>query len=184
MEHSQTEIKDVLVFHPKVFGDERGYFMETFRADKFQSLGLDYEFVQDNQSFSRKGVLRGIHYQIKQAQGKLVRVTSGSVFDLAVDLRRQSPTFGKWVGQVLSGENHDQLWLPPGFGHAFLVLSDTVNFQYKTTDYYAPEWERTIQWGDPDLNIQWPVLDVPYVISEKDRNGKPFKSAQVYEGEL
>jgi dTDP-4-dehydrorhamnose 3,5-epimerase len=176
-----TKIPEVLVIQPKVFGDARGYFMETFRKDEYARIGLTSDFVQDNQSVSRKGVLRGIHYQIRQAQGKLVRVTLGSVFDVAVDLRRKSPTFGQWVGQELSEENHKQLWLPAGFGHGFLVTSETACFQYMTTDYYAPEWERTISWNDPDLNIQWPQLDFPFTISEKDGRGQVFKTAQVYE---
>jgi dTDP-4-dehydrorhamnose 3,5-epimerase len=181
IECRQTAIPDVLVISPKVFGDSRGYFLETFRKDEYAAAGITAEFIQDNQSFSSKGVLRGIHYQIHQPQGKLVRVTHGTVYDVAVDLRRHSSTFGRWVGQELSEDNHLLFWLPPGFGHAFLVLSATACFQYKTTDYYAPQWERTICWDDPDLQIQWPQLDVPFTISDKDRQGTFFKTAEKYE---
>lgn len=182
MEYQRTAIADVLVISPKVFGDERGYFLETYKKSEYEKIGIRGEFLQDNLSFSHRGVLRGIHYQIKQPQGKLVSVVTGIVYDIAVDLRKESLSYGQWVGQELSEANHLQFWLPPGFGHAFLVLSDTAGFQYKTTDYYAPQWERTIQWNDPDLNIQWPQMDVPYIISEKDRNGIPFHKADTYEG--
>jgi dTDP-4-dehydrorhamnose 3,5-epimerase len=182
MESRCTSIPEVQVISPKVFGDERGYFLETFRQDAYQQIGITDDFVQDNQSFSRKGVLRGIHYQIHQTQGKLVQVTYGKVFDVAVDLRRKSPTFGRWVGQELSDKNHLQLWLPTGFGHGFLVLSEEAIFQYKTTDYYAPQWERTIRWNDPQLNIEWPLLDVPFTISGKDQNALYFSEAEVFEG--
>lgn len=182
MEVLQTTIPEVMVIKPKVFGDERGYFFESFSQKEFAEMGLTLNFVQDNQSLSKKGVLRGIHYQIEQSQGKLVRVTAGSVLDVAVDLRRQSSTFGQWVSQELSAENFLQLWIPPGFGHAFLVLSDSAVFQYKTTDFYAPQHERTILWNDEDLGIDWPLLNVEYQLSGKDQQGTPFLQAEVYEG--
>ncbi len=155
MKVTSTSIPAVRIIEPAVFGDDRGYFMETWRSSRFRELVDDVEFVQDNYSFSSKGILRGIHYQVQQPQGKLVRVVIGEVLDVAVDLRRSSPTFGQWVGERLSAENKRQLWVPAGFGHAFIVLSDVAGFEYKCTDYYAPEHERCIRWDDPDLNIDW-----------------------------
>src|SRR5450830_304665 len=153
----KTEIPDVLIFEPKAFGDNRGYFFESFNRKQFGELsGVDVDFVQDNHSKSGRNVLRGLHYQIKQAQGKLVRVVAGEVFDVVVDIRKNSPTFGKWVGAVLSAENKLQLWVPPGFAHGFVVISDSAEFLYKTTDYWAPEHERCILWNDPAVGIHWP----------------------------
>lgn len=181
MQAIQTAIPEVLIIEPKVFGDSRGFFFESFNARSFRALtGLDVSFVQDNHSRSAKGVLRGLHYQIRQPQGKLVRVTRGSVFDVAVDLRRNSPNFGKWVGVELSEDNHRQLWVPPGFGHGFVVLSESADFLYKTTDYYAPEHERCVIWNDPTIGIDWP-LDGEPLLSAKDRDGKPLASAEVFD---
>ncbi|MBM4131948.1 dTDP-4-dehydrorhamnose 3,5-epimerase [bacterium] len=177
----QTALPGVLVFEPKSFGDHRGYFMETWRADVFARAGVDLPFVQDNQSSSRQGVLRGIHYQIRQPQGKLVRVISGRVFDVAVDLRRSSPHFGRWCGVELTAENRRQFWVPPGFGHAFYVLSEEAEFVYKCTDYYAPEHERTLKWDDPGVGIAWPlVAGVQTVLSDKDRAGRALAQAEVF----
>jgi dTDP-4-dehydrorhamnose 3,5-epimerase len=179
----QTAIPEVLLVEPKVFGDDRGFFYESFNQRLWrEQTGLTTTFVQDNHSRSIHGVLRGLHYQIRQAQGKLVRVVVGEVFDVAVDLRRQSPTFGRWVGEILSADNKRQLWLPPGFGHGFLVLSESAEFLYRTTDYYAPEHERCIIWNDPDLGITWP-LDGDPVLSAKDRTGVNFRAAEVYAGD-
>lgn len=164
----KTEIPDVLILEPKVFGDERGFFFESFNSREFeQATGLKRNFVQDNHSRSMKGVLRGLHCQIKQPQGKLVRVVAGEVFDVAVDIRPGSKTFGKWVGEILSAENKRQLWVPEGFAHGFLVLSEYAEFLYKTTDYYAPEHERCIRWNDPELGIEWPLIEKPQ-LSKKD----------------
>ena len=174
-----TEISDVLIIEPKVFGDPRGFFLESYNKKIMSELGLQAEFVQDNHSRSQKDVLRGLHYQIKHPQGKLVRVIAGEVYDVAVDLRRNSADFGKWVGVHLSAENHRMLWVPPGFGHGFLVLSESADFLYKTTDYYAPEHERTIPWDDPDLAINWPLSGTP-LVSEKDQDGIRFKEAEIY----
>lgn len=176
----RTAIPDVLILEPRVFGDERGFFMESYNARRFEEItGLRREFVQDNHSRSRQGVLRGLHYQVQQAQGKLVRVTAGEVFDVAVDIRRSSPTFGKWVGAILSGQNHRQMWVPEGFAHGFVVLSDTADFLYKTTDYYAPEYERCILWNDPEIGIEWP-LGVQPTLSAKDQVGKRLAEAEVF----
>jgi len=170
----KTEIPDVLILEPKVFGDERGFFFESFNSREFeQATGLKRNFVQDNHSRSMKGVLRGLHYQIQQPQGKLVRVVAGEVFDVAVDIRSGSKTFGKWVGEILSAENKRQLWVPEGFAHGFLVLSEYAEFLYKTTDYYAPEHERCIRWDDSILNIDWPLEGEP-IISAKDREAPKF----------
>lgn len=175
-----TAIPDVLILEPKVFGDERGFFLESFNQRVFEDLtGLKRAFVQDNHSRSARNVIRGIHYQIRQAQGKLVRVVSGEVYDVAVDLRKSSPSFGKWVGVHLSAENHRMLWVPEGFGHAFCVLSETADFLYKTTDYYAPAYDRCIIWNDPDLGIDWPVSSEP-ALSDKDRLGVRFCDAEVF----
>jgi len=177
----ETDIPGVLVFEPVVHGDERGYFMETYRADFFAEYGVPGPFVQDNQSSSGRGVLRGLHYQIRHPQGKLVRVVAGRVFDVAVDLRRSSPTCGRWTGVELSAENRRQFWVPPGFGHGFLVLSEQAEFFYKCTDYYAPEHERVIRFDDPDLGIDWPVSsDMTIVVSDKDRQGSAFSGAELF----
>ena len=167
-----TALPEVLIIEPKVFGDARGFFFESFNQRAFNhASGLDVQFVQDNHSRSTKGVLRGLHYQIKQPQGKLVRVAKGAVFDVAVDIRRESSNFGKWVGVELSEENNRQLWIPPGFAHGFLVLSDTADFLYKTTDYYAPEFERCLAWDDAEIGIGWPLAGVPPKVSAKDSAG-------------
>lgn len=176
-----TAIPDVVVFEPQVLGDRRGYFMETYRANVFDGHGAGGPFVQENQSRSGRGVLRGLHYQILQAQGKLVRVISGVVYDVAVDLRRSSPSFGKWVGVELSASNRLSLWVPPGFGHGFLVLSEEAEFIYKCTEYYAPQHERVIRYDDSDLAVAWPLpAGVDVVVSDKDRAGTSFRSAEVY----
>ncbi len=175
-----TALPDVLVIEPKVFGDERGFFYESFNAQKFQALtGLQVDFVQDNHSLSGKNVLRGMHYQIRQAQGKLVRVIAGEVYDVAIDLRKGSAQFGKWVGATLSAENHRQMWIPPGFAHGFLVMSDKAEFLYKTTDYWAPEHERCLMWNDPDVGIDWPLMEAP-ILSAKDQLGKSIGVAETF----
>ncbi len=180
MKISATEIPDVLLVEPTVFGDDRGFFYESYNEKRWQELtGLKTRFVQDNHSRSAKGVLRGIHYQIEQAQGKLVRAVVGEVFDVAVDLRRSSPTFGQWVGERLSAENKKSLWVPEGFGHGFLVLSDVAEFLYRTTDFYAPEHERCIAWNDPEIGIDWPLTGEP-LLSEKDMKGDLFSKADCY----
>lgn len=180
MKITAMEVPDVLLIEPKVFGDARGFFFESFNQRVWlESTGIDRSFVQDNHSRSCRGVLRGLHYQIRQSQGKLVRVVAGEVFDVAVDLRRNSPTFGRWVGLNLSAENKKQLWIPEGFGHGFVVLTETAEFLYRTTDYYAPEHERCIIWNDPDIGIRWPIDYVP-LLSEKDGRGKAFREAEVY----
>ena len=180
MKVTQTKIPDVLILEPSVYGDERGFFFESFNHQTFkEATNLDYHFVQDNHSRSAKNVLRGLHYQIKQPQGKLVRVIQGEVFDVAVDIRKKSPTFGQWVGETLSAENKKMLWIPPGFAHGFVVLSDVAEFLYKTTDYYAPQYERCIIWNDPDLNIDWHTKVAPS-LSEKDRQGKLLSEAEVF----
>jgi dTDP-4-dehydrorhamnose 3,5-epimerase len=173
----KTKIPDVIVFEPKVFGDARGFFYESFNAKAFeQATGLSVNFVQDNHSKSAKNVLRGLHYQIEQAQGKLVRVTLGEVFDVAVDMRASSPTFGQWVGESLSAENKRQMWVPPGFAHGFLVLSDTAEFLYKTTDFYAPQFECCLKWDDPTIAIEWPLQGSP-LLSAKDAVGLSLQAA-------
>jgi len=180
MKTTRLEIPEVVLVEPKVFGDDRGFFFESFNQQLFeQVVGKSINFVQDNHSRSVKGVLRGLHYQIQNSQGKLVRVVSGSVFDVAVDLRRSSATFGQWVGALLSAENKHQLWVPEGFAHGFVVLSDSAEFLYKTTDYYSPEHERCIRWDDPTLNIEWPI-DYQPQLSDKDSRGVDFESAEVY----
>ena len=176
----KTEIPDVLILEPRVFGDQRGFFLESFNEREMREVGIDAHFVQDNHSRSQRNVLRGLHYQVRQTQGKLLRVASGTVFDVAVDLRRFSPTFGRWVGAELSAENKRILWVPPGFAHGFLVLSESADFLYKATDYYAPEFERTIRWNDPDLGIAWPLVGEP-VLSAKDAAGTPFREAEVFD---
>lgn len=175
-----TKIPDVLIIEPKVFGDDRGFFFESFNQKAFdEATGLDVTFVQDNHSKSVRNVLRGLHYQVQQPQGKLVRVVQGKVFDVAVDIRRGSPTFGQWVGEILSAENKRQMWIPEGFAHGFLTLSETAEFLYKTTDYYAPEHERSISWNDPDLGIDWQLDNSPS-LSTKDKNGVSLKQASCY----
>jgi dTDP-4-dehydrorhamnose 3,5-epimerase len=175
-----TKINEVKIIEPRVFGDERGFFFESYNHQQFvAAIGRDVCFVQDNHSMSQQHVLRGLHYQIRQPQGKLVRVVRGSVFDVAVDLRQSSPTFGQWVGTILSAENNQQMWVPEGFGHGFVVLSAEAEFLYKTTDYYAPEHERCIMWNDPDLGIDWGI-SAPPLLSEKDQKGMRFSKAEVY----
>jgi dTDP-4-dehydrorhamnose 3,5-epimerase len=178
---TRLSIPDVLLIEPKVFGDERGFFYESFNQARFEeAVGRSVNFVQDNHSRSVKGVLRGLHYQIQQPQGKLVRVVAGTVFDVAVDLRKSSPTFGQWVGEILSADNKRQLWVPEGFGHGFVVLSDSAEFLYKTTEYYAPQYERCVAWNDPDLAIGWQFEGSPS-LSAKDAQGTPLSSAEVFE---
>ncbi|AOZ13588.1 dTDP-4-dehydrorhamnose 3,5-epimerase [Pseudomonas lundensis] len=180
MKTTPLDIPDVVRFEPKVFGDDRGFFFESFNHRQFEdAIGRSVQFVQDNHSRSVKGVLRGLHYQLHRAQGKLVRVVHGEVFDVAVDIRRSSPTFGKWVGSYLSAENKHQLWVPEGFAHGFVVLSDSAEFLYKTTDYYAPEHERCISWNDPAIGIDWPLKGEP-ALSGKDRQGKCLADADVF----
>ncbi len=169
----ETEIADVLIFEPKVFADDRGFFMETFRQSYFDELGLQFSFVQDNHSASEKGVLRGLHYQVRQPQGKLVRVLRGNVYDVAVDIRKDSPTFGQYVAEVLSEQNRKMLWVPPGFAHGFYVMSDQAEIVYKSTDYYAPEAERVLKWNDPSLAIEWPLAQAGEPkLSPKDEQGQ------------
>ena len=180
MKATPTSIPSVLIIEPRVFGDTRGFFFESFNQRAFNlATGLDVNFVQDNHSRSSKGVLRGLHYQIQQPQGKLVRVVHGSVFDVTVDLRKSSPTFGQWVGVELTEDNHRQLWIPPGFAHGFYVLSDSADFLYKTTDYYAPEFECSLIWNDPTIGIEWPLNTQP-IISAKDAQGKKLADAEVF----
>ncbi len=175
-----TSLPEVLILEPKVFGDARGFFYESFNARDFtQCTGLDVQFVQDNHSKSAKGVLRGLHYQIQHPQGKLVRVTQGEVFDVAVDLRRSSSKFGRWEGVVLSAENKRQLWVPPGFAHGFVVLSESAEFLYKTTDYWYPEFERSLLWSDPTIGIQWPLGNPP-LLAAKDRDAATLEQAEVF----
>lgn len=180
MKISKAPIPDILIFEPAVHGDDRGYFMETWRQSWFDEQGIDLKFVQDNQSKSGKGTLRGLHYQLKHPQGKLARVVSGEVFDVAVDLRRGSPHFGKWYGIILSGENKKQLWIPPGFAHGFYVISETAELLYKCTDYYHPEDDYSLRWDDPSIGIAWPQLESQPLLSNKDRNGKTLSEAPTY----
>jgi dTDP-4-dehydrorhamnose 3,5-epimerase len=174
-----TAIPEVLVLEPKVFGDSRGFFLESWNERAFAAAGIPARFVQDNHSRSSRNVLRGLHYQLRQAQGKLVRVIAGEIYDVAVDIRRSSPTFGRWVGVALSAENRRMMWVPPGFAHGFLVISDATEVLYKATDYYAPEHERTIVWNDPELAIAWPLAGEP-VLSAKDVAGTGFRDAEAY----
>lgn len=179
----RTAIPDVLILEPKVFGDSRGFFLESFNDSVFaEATGLQRDFVQDNHSRSQKGVLRGLHYQLEQTQGKLVRVVSGRVYDVAVDVRKSSPTFGQWVGVELSAENHRMFWVPEGFAHGFVVLSDSADFLYKTTNYYHPASDRTLQWNDPALNIAWPLheLEGEPLLSAKDQVGLPLSRVEVF----
>ena len=180
MQIQKTDIPDLLIIEPKVFGDDRGFFYESFNERRFAELtGVNPRFVQDNHSRSGRNVLRGLHYQIRQPQGKLVRVTAGEVFDVAVDMRRSSPTFGRWVGVTLSAENKRQLWIPEGFAHGFVVTSESAEFLYKTTDYWAPEHERSVRWDDPTIGIQWPLEGTPQ-LSAKDQAGGPLAEAETF----
>ena len=182
MEFIPTRIPEIILVKPKIYEDPRGYFMEVYREDRFSIEGISRNFVQENQSRSQKGVLRGLHYQIRQAQGKLVRVLSGEIFDVAVDIRRSSPTFGQWIGAILSSENRHQLWIPEGFAHGFYVTSDSAEVAYKVTDYYAPEWERSILWNDPQIGVDWQLAkDAAPILSQKDLNGKPLADAELFE---
>jgi len=177
----ETSLPGVLIIEPKVFGDARGFFFESWNERAFaQATGVNPRFVQDNHSRSRRGVLRGLHYQLRQPQGKLVRAARGAIFDVAVDLRRSSPHFGRWFGVALSEENHRQLWVPPGFGHGFLVLSESADVLYKATDYYAPEHERSLLWNDPRVGIDWPLDGAEPVLSAKDAAGLPLSDCEVY----
>jgi len=182
MEFIPTALPDVIIVQPKVFGDQRGFFMETYQSKQFLMAGLPTDYVQDNHSRSRQGTLRGLHYQIKYAQGKLLRVVSGEIFDVAVDIRRASPSFGQWVGIRLTEENKQQLWVPPGFAHGFYVISDYADVIYKTTDFYTPEWERTILWNDPAIGIEWPISagQLP-LLSPKDKQGKLLGEAELFD---
>lgn len=176
-----TKIPDVFIIEPKVFGDERGFFFESFNQKNFtEKTGITSEFVQDNHSRSVKGVLRGLHYQIQQTQGKLLRVVAGEIFDVAVDMRKSSPTFGEWVGCILSAENKRQFWVPPEFAHGFLVTSEIAEVLYKTTDYYAPNYERSLLWNDPDVGIDWPLEGITPILSAKDQAGQPLKTAEFF----
>ena len=180
MQIKKTDLPDVLIIEPKVFGDDRGFFYESFNERRFAELtGISPRFVQDNHSRSARNVLRGLHYQIRQPQGKLVRVTSGEVFDVAVDMRRSSPTFGRWVGVTLSAENKRQLWIPEGFAHGFVVTSESAEFLYKTTDYWAPEYERSVRWDDPAIGIDWPLQGAP-LLSAKDQAGVALSEAEAF----
>jgi len=174
----ELSVPGVIVIEPDVFGDHRGMFMETFRRDRYVELGMRLEFVQDNFSTSTKGTLRGLHYQLLHPQGKLVFVTRGEVFDVAVDIRRDSPTFGKWCGEILSDQNHKQMWVPPGFAHGFVVLSERADFQYKVTANYSPNDERAIAWNDPEIGIRWP-LDGEPILSKRDQAAPPLRSAEI-----
>jgi len=181
MQFIPTTIPDVIIIEPKVFADERGFFMESYQKRRFLEAGIDTDFVQDNHSKSYYGALRGLHYQIQQPQGKLLRVISGEIFDVAVDIRRHSPTFGKWVGKYLSAENKRTLWVPIGFAHGFYVTSPEAQVIYKTTDYYAPQWECTILWNDPTLSIDWPIKGVEPILSIKDQAGKLMAETEIFE---
>lgn len=177
----KTSIPDVMLIEPKVFEDLRGYFFESYQKQRFAEAGIPWDFVQDNQSRSQQGTLRGLHYQIQQPQGKLVRVLAGEIFDVAVDIRRNSPTFGQWVGDYLSADNRKMIWVPPGFAHGFYVTSLVAEVSYKATDYYAPQWERTILWSDPSINIQWPIDGKIPILSAKDAAGRLFSEAETYD---
>ncbi len=181
MKFTATKIPDVVVIEPVVHGDERGFFIETWRENLYKEAGIDASFVQDNHSRSSIGALRGLHYQVNKPQGKLVRVIQGEVFDVAVDLRKSSPTFGQWAGDILSADNRKLMWIPPGFAHGFLVLSEIAEFTYRCTDYYAPEHERTLAWNDADVAIDWPLPDGREpLLSDKDRNGASLEDAETY----
>lgn len=180
MQFIPLEIPEVILINPDVYRDNRGFFMESWQKRKFTEAGIGLEFVQDNHSKSSKHVLRGLHYQIQQPQGKLIRVIQGKVFDVAVDLRRESPTFGKWVSATLSSENFNMLWIPPQFAHGFFVLSETAEFVYKATDFYEPKFERSILWNDPDIGVVWPIANEAPIMSEKDKNGLYLRDAEVF----
>ncbi|HEX7972946.1 MAG TPA: dTDP-4-dehydrorhamnose 3,5-epimerase [Anaerolineales bacterium] len=182
MKFLPSAIPDILIIEPQVFGDERGFFLETYQARQFAEAGITADFVQDNHSGSRQGILRGLHYQVRQVQGKLVRVIAGEIFDVAVDIRRSSPTFGRWEGVCLSAQNKLQVWVPPGFAHGFYVLSEWAEVVYKATDFYAPQAERTLLWNDPALGIDWPLLDgqLP-LLSAKDAQGMPLSQAELFD---
>ena len=176
----QTAIPGVLVIEPVVRADARGFFVEVWHEQRYRSAGIDLSFVQDNHSRSGRGTLRGLHYQVQHAQGKLVRVAAGEVFDVAVDLRRSAPTFGRWVSTVLSGENHRQIWIPPGFAHGFYVMSESADLLYKCTDLYAPQHDRTLKWDDPEVGVEWPLSGTAPLLSPKDQAGVPLRDAEVY----
>lgn len=178
MKVTETKLPGVLIIEPKVFGDSRGFFTETYSVQRYKEAGVDVQFVQDNHSRSTRGVLRGLHYQLTQTQGKLVFVTHGEVFDVAVDVRQGSPTFGQWVGVNLTGENHKQLYVPPGFAHGFCVLSDSVDFMYKCTDYYHPQSEKSVRFDDPDIGVEWPIDPSEILLSDKDKQGFFLKDAK------
>ena len=181
MKTIETALPGVLIIEPRLFEDARGFFLESWNARAFaRATGVDLSFVQDNHSRSRRGVLRGLHYQIRQPQGKLVRVVRGAIFDVAVDLRKSTPTFGRWFGTELTEDNHRQLWVPPGFGHGFLVLSESADVLYKATDYYAPEHERSLLWNDPAVGIDWPLDGIEPLLSAKDAEGQPLAQCEVY----
>lgn len=184
MQFFLTKIPDVIFIEPKVFEDPRGYFFESYQKIRFTEAGIPGDFVQDNQSRSLQGTLRGLHYQIRQPQGKLVRVIAGEIFDVVVDIRRGSPTFGRWIGDYLSAENRRMIWIPPGFAHGFFVTGPEAEVIYKATDYYAPQWERTIAWNDPVIGIDWPIGDESPILSPKDAAGKLLADAEVYEEPL
>jgi dTDP-4-dehydrorhamnose 3,5-epimerase len=178
MQIKKTSIDDVLVFEPTVHGDHRGFFMETWRDEWFKKISPDLQFVQDNHSKSIQGTLRGLHYQVKKTQGKFIRVFQGEIFDAVVDMRKGSATFGQWTGVILSADNKKSLWVPPGFAHGFYVLSDTAEITYKCTEYYAAEYERSLLWNDPDIGIDWPLLDKVVIISDKDSQASQFKDCE------
>ena len=181
MQFTPLEINDVILITPRVFEDERGFFLESFREDRFSEADITVKFVQDNHSASSRGVLRGLHYQIQQAQGKLLRCVAGEIFDVAVDLRRSSSTFGRWVSAILSARNKQMLWVPPGFAHGFYVMSERAELLYKASDYYAPQYERSLLWNDPVLGIPWPLVDgQPPILSKKDAEGTPLSQAETY----
>ncbi len=180
MKFTQLSIPEIILITPRVYQDERGFFFESWQKKDFSDAGIDLDFVQDNHSRSVKNVLRGLHYQIRQPQGKLIRAIAGEVFDVAVDIRKNSPTFGKWVGATLSAENFNMLWIPPGFAHGFLVLSDSAEFVYKATDFYAPQYERTIRWDDPEIGIDWPLNGETPILSIKDSKGSSLHDAEVF----
>lgn len=181
MDFIPTKIPDVLLIKPKIFEDPRGFFLETYRENRFIEAGIPHKFVQENHSASTKGVLRGLHYQIRHAQGKLVRVIAGEIFDVAVDIRRSSLTFGQWVGVTLSAENKNQLWLPAGFAHGFYVTSERAEVIYKVTDYYAPEWDRSLLWNDPQIGVEWPLSGEAPILSQKDINGRKLAEAELFD---
>ena len=182
MQFTPTKFRDVILIEPHVFGDERGFFMETYQSERFVAAGIPARFVQDNHAGSRRGSLRGLHYQIRRAQGKLLYLVVGEIYDVMVDLRRSSATFGNWQGLYLSAKNRRQVWIPTGYAHGYYVVSEWAELVYKATDYYAPEWERTLLWNDPDLAISWPIpQDEQPILSAKDRIGTPFTSAETYE---